>query len=207
MFGGTLYELPKEFMTELSSHIPDPCSKVFYKHWLHGHDCQIMQPESDPKPRSLISSSWDCSVMWHHPRAAMQGLVLFRGTTIHELMTTVTPKMSTNNKVSQNLWPTVSVFLKCGIFRYFGFPPQLIAQSPDSLFFLCEKQPLQILLMWGQFYTIPDCGQEHQLLGTTEVCSTHLDLLWLLLYCFRLVNSSEALPYCLIDAQVTLFLF
>lgn len=51
-----------------------------------------MQPESDPKPRSFIFPSWDCSVMWHHPRAAMQGLVSFRGTITHELMATAIPK-------------------------------------------------------------------------------------------------------------------
>lgn len=141
MFGGTLYELPKEFMTELSSHIPDPCTKLFNNHWLCGQEWQIMQPESDSKPRSPIFLSWDCSVMRHHPRAAMQGLLSFRGTTLCELMTTVTPKNVHKHWVEfgiQSLWASVFVFSKCGIFRFFCFPPQLIAQSSDSVFSVWE---------------------------------------------------------------------
>lgn len=210
MFGGALYELPKEFMTELSSHIPDPCSKLFDNHWLCGQECQIMQPESEPKHRSLIFPSWDCSVMWHHPRAAMQGLVSFRGTTLYELMTTVTPQNVHKHWVEfsiQSLWTSVFVFSKCGIFRFFWFPTRVNCPVPRQCF-LCVRDSLcPYLFMWGQFYTISDCGQEHQLLGSTEVCSTHLDLVWLLLCYFRLVNSLEALPDCLINVWVTLFLF
>lgn len=72
--------------------------------------------------------------------------------------------------------------------------------------FLCVKDShCTYLFMWGQFYRISDCVLEHQLLVSTEVCSTHLYLVWLLLLYFRFVNSSEALQ--LIGSQVTSFLF
>lgn len=43
---------------------------------------------------------------------------------------------------------------------------------------LCVKDShCTYLFMWGQFYRISNCGLEHQLLGSTEVYSTHLDCL------------------------------
>lgn len=38
----------------------------------------------------------------------------------------------------QCLWASVILFSKCGIFRFFGFPLQLISQSPDSVFSVWE---------------------------------------------------------------------
>lgn len=34
----------------------------------------------------------------------------------------------------QRPWAPVFVFFKCGILEFHGFPPRLIAQSPDSAF-------------------------------------------------------------------------
>lgn len=121
------------------------------------------------------------------------------------------PNISTNSKASgiQFSKPVslcVCVF-QVWYFQIFWLPTTVNYPVPRQCFPCVRDSLCTYLFMWGQFYTIPDCGQEHQLLGSTEVCSTHLGLVWLFLCYFRLVNSSEALPDCLTDAQVTLFLF
>lgn len=148
-------------MPALSSHIPDLCSKIFDNHWLHGQECQIIQPESDP--RSLIFPSWDCSVVWHHPTAAMQGLVSFRGTA---MSTWVTPKEDVHKQ--QDKWNSVFedcefVFSQCGTFSFFGFPPQLIARSPDSVFSMWET-------VFAHIYSCEDSFIQYLTVGRNTSC-------------------------------------
>lgn len=90
-------------------------------------------------------------------------------------------------------------------FKISWFPIAVNCPDPRLFFLRVKDSHCTYLFMWRQFNTISDCVLEHQLLISSEVCSTHLYLVWLLLLHFRFVDSSEALQ--LIDSQVTSFLF